>query len=130
MASAANNQEILKRALLEMRELRSRLKAMEDARSEPIAIIGIGCRFPGGADSPEAYWRLLIEGRDAVGEVPRDRWDIDAYSAPAPDAPGKMYPRHGAFLQGIDQFDAGFFGVSPKEARHLDPKQRLLLEVS
>ncbi len=97
---------------------------------EPIAIVGIGCRFPGGADSPEAFWRLLREGKDAVTEVPADRWDLQEWHDPDPNAAGKMYTRHGAFLDGVDQFDAAFFRIAPREAVSMDPQQRLLLEVA
>ncbi len=96
---------------------------------EPIAIVGIGCRFPGGADSPEAFWRLLREGVDAIGEVPKDRFDLDSYFDPRPATPGKVSTRFGGFLSEIDRFDADFFDMSPREADRLDPQQRLLLEV-
>ncbi|HZN17320.1 MAG TPA: beta-ketoacyl synthase N-terminal-like domain-containing protein, partial [Micromonosporaceae bacterium] len=99
-------------------------------RTEPVAVVGLGCRFPGGADGPGAFWGLLERGGDAVGEVPRERWDVDAFYDPDPDAPGKMYTRSGSFVYGIDQFDPGFFGISPREAVSLDPQQRLLLEVA
>ena len=97
---------------------------------EPIAIIGIGCRFPGGVHDPESFWRLLHRGEDAIREVPPERWDIDAYYDPDPDAPGKMLTRNGGFLAGIDQFDPDFFGISSPEATRMDPQQRLLLETS
>ncbi len=90
---------------------------------EHVAIIGMACRFPGGADSPEALWRMLAEGRDAVGEVPPERWDPQA--TPDPDS-----VRWGAFLDHVDRFDAAFFGISPREAAVLDPQHRLLLEIS
>jgi acyl transferase domain-containing protein/NAD(P)-dependent dehydrogenase (short-subunit alcohol dehydrogenase family) len=122
--------QLLHKALLELRDMRARLKVYEDASHEPIAVIGIGCRIPGEADNPESFWRLMLEGRDVIREVPRERWDIDAYYDPEPDTPGKMYARHGAFLSSVDRFDAPFFGISPREARSLDPQQRLLLEVS
>ncbi|MGK4008526.1 amino acid adenylation domain-containing protein [Sorangium sp. So ce1036] len=97
---------------------------------EPIAIVGAGCRFPGGAGDPEALWRLLLAGVDATREVPIDRWDADAlYDADA-DAPGKMTSRRGGFLDDIDRFDPEFFGVSPREAAAMDPQQRLLLETA
>ncbi len=95
-----------------------------------VAVIGIGCRFPGGANSPEAFWKLLLEGVDTVGEIPPDRWDVDAYYHPDPSRPGKMYSRHGCFLPDMDLFDADFFGISPREAACMDPQQRLLLEVA
>ncbi len=97
---------------------------------EPVAIVGIGCRFPGGADDPEGFWRLLDRGGDAVREVPADRWDLATYFDPDPEAPGRMSTRHGAFLDHVDQFDPGFFEISPHEARRMDPQQRLLLEVA
>ena len=83
-------------------------------RAEPIAIIGMACRFPGGADDPDAFWQLLKSGGDAISEVPRNRWDIDAFYDPDPDAPGKMCCRYGGFLERVDLFDADFFGISPR----------------
>jgi acyl transferase domain-containing protein/trans-aconitate methyltransferase len=119
-----------KRAILELRELRRRLDELERARSEPVAVIGVGCRFPGGADSPDAFWRLLCDGVDAITEIPRDRFDVDAYYDPDPDAPGRIATRWGGFLDRVDAFDAEFFGITPREAVGMDPQQRLLLEVA
>ena len=116
-------------ALLAM-DLQAKLEAMAQARTEPIAIIGMGCRFPGGASSPEAFWRLLHDGVDAITEVPPDRWAVDAYYDPDPNAPGKMSTRWGGFVERADLFDAEFFGIAPREAASMDPQQRLLLEVS
>jgi acyl transferase domain-containing protein len=116
-------------ALLAM-ELNNKLGRLEQGAIEPIAVTGIGCRFPGGANDPDSFWRLLIEGRDAISEVPPGRWDIDAFYDPDPDAPGKMSTRWGGFLSGAEQFDAEFFGISPREAVGMDPQQRLLLEVA
>ena len=121
---------VLKRALLELRDLRARLDATERARKEPIAIIGVGCRFPGHADTPEALWQLLCDGVDATSEIPEDRWDTAAFYDPDPEAPGKMYTRRGGFLDQIDGFDDRFFNTSVREVKSLDPQQRLLLEVS
>ncbi|HEX9056616.1 MAG TPA: beta-ketoacyl synthase N-terminal-like domain-containing protein, partial [Ktedonobacterales bacterium] len=96
---------------------------------EPIAIVGIGCRLP-GAPNPRALWRLLRAGGDAITEVPTDRWDMRAVYDPAPATPGKMTSRWGGFLDQVDQFDAAFFGIAPREASAMDPQQRLLLEVT
>jgi acyl transferase domain-containing protein/SAM-dependent methyltransferase/acyl carrier protein len=119
-----------KRLALLALELHEQLEATRQKAPQPIAVIGMGCRFPGGADDPEAFWRLLSEGRDAIREVPADRWDIDAWFDPDPDAPARMSVRHGGFLDRIDGFDAAFFGISPREAATMDPQQRLALEVS
>ncbi len=97
---------------------------------EPIAIIGIGCRFPGGAESPETFWQLLRDGIDAITEVPPSRWDVSQYYDPDPAQPGKTNTRWGGFLSQIDQFDPQFFGIAPREAITMDPQQRLLLEVA
>jgi acyl transferase domain-containing protein/acyl carrier protein len=104
--------------------------ASKSIGSEPIAIIGMSCRFPGGISSPEKYWQALIEGRDAVVEVPRIRWDVDAWYDPNPDAVGKINCRYGGFLQDVETFDASFFGIAPREAVRMDPQQRMLLEMT
>ncbi|MBW4687494.1 MAG: type I polyketide synthase [Komarekiella atlantica HA4396-MV6] len=96
---------------------------------EPIAIIGIGCRFP-GAENPESFWDLLRSGGDAITEVPSDRWDIDTFYDPNPGIPGKMSTRWGGFLNQVDQFDPGFFGILPRRAKLIDPQHRLVLEVA
>ncbi|NES44814.1 type I polyketide synthase, partial [Moorena sp. SIO2C4] len=121
---------LMENAFLQIETLQSKLEAFENQEKEPIAIIGMGCRFPGGVDSPEAFWQLLNDGVDAIAEVPKNRWNIDEYYDPDPDAPGKIATRDGGFLSEIDRFDAPFFGISPREAHSLDPQQRLLLEVS
>lgn len=99
------------------------------AADEPIAIVGMGCRFP-GADGPEEFWRLLSGGVDATSDVPADRWDVDAFYNPDPSVPGTAVTRRGGFLNQVDQFDFQFFGISPRESAQMDPQQRLLLEVA
>jgi acyl transferase domain-containing protein len=96
-----------------------------------IAIVGIGCRFPGGVFDPESYWNFLLGKGDGIVDIPPDRWSIEKYYDPDPDAPGRMYTRRGGFLtQPLWDFDADFFGIAQKEAAILDPQQRLLLEVT
>jgi acyl transferase domain-containing protein len=121
---------LMSKAIVELRVLRARLDESERAKTEPVAIIGIGCRYPGGADGPDAYWKLLSTGIDGISEVPSDRWDIDTYYDPDPETPGKMSCRYGGFLQNIDSFDSTFFGITPRELVGMDPQQRLMLEVA
>lgn len=97
---------------------------------EPIAIIGMGCRFPGNAHTPQAFWQLLLDEKDTVSKVPLSRWEHHQFYHPDPTLPGKMYTAEGSFLEQYDQFDAAFFGISPAEAQQMDPQQRLLLEAS
>ncbi|NEO38510.1 MAG: type I polyketide synthase [Moorea sp. SIOASIH] len=123
--------KLMKMASDKIAKLEAELDALKSKdKSEPIAIIGMGCRFPGGASTPEAFWDILQNGVDAITEVPQDRWHLDDYYDPDPDSPGKIYTRYGGFLNKLQEFDNNFFGISPKEAIHLDPQQRLLLEVS
>ncbi len=105
-------------------------KASRIAAAEPIAVVGIGCRFPGDASGPDAYWDLLAGGRDAITEIPPDRWDADEYYDPDPLAPGRMSSKWGGFISDVAGFDADFFGISPREAEAMDPQQRLMLEVA
>src|SRR3954471_8972660 len=97
--------------------------------SDPIAVVGMSCRFPGAPDL-DAYWRLLCDGVDAVTEVPADRFDIEAMYDPRQGTPGKLISRWGGFIGDVDAFDAGFFEISPREAARMDPQQRLLLETT
>ena len=95
-----------------------------------IAIIGIGCRFPGGVNDAESFWKLLVERRDAVRDVPADRWNVERYYDPEPGVAGKTFAKRAGFLDQIDKFDPQFFGISPREAPYVDPQHRLLLETS
>jgi myxalamid-type polyketide synthase MxaE and MxaD len=118
-----------KRALLEIRELRAQLDAARSERNAPVAIVGMGCRYPGASDIGE-FWDMLVNGRDAIGEVPRSRWDVEAVYDPDPAAPGKMASRQGGFVAPLEEFDAAFFGITPREAPYVDPRQRLMLEIA
>jgi len=118
------------RVLQALKDARAHLEASERAKREPIAIIGIGIRLPGGVVDVTSYWRLLRDGVDACAPIPAERWAVDEYYDPNPEAPGKMYTRSGAFLENVDQFDPHFFGITPREAAALDPQQRLLAEVA
>ena len=117
----------VKRAILELRRARTQIKDLQRAKNEPIAITGVGLRFPGRANDMGSLWQLLRDRVDAVVEVPPERWDIDAFYDPDPDAPGKMSTRWGGFLDNIAEFDADFFGISRREAMTMDPQQRLLM---
>ncbi|MEL6787211.1 MAG: polyketide synthase [Cyanobacteria bacterium J06607_15] len=121
---------LLQDAFLELKKTRLERDVLKYRQTEPIAIVGMGCRFPQGANTPEAYWQLLRDGIDTVAEVPGERWDIEQYYDPDPNAPGQMYTRYGSFLDDVNCFDANFFGISQREAAELDPQQRLLLEIS
>ncbi len=125
----ADRKALLRDALRTIEDLQRRLDAAEGWRREPIAVVGVGCRYP-GADDPEALWRLLERGVDAVREVPVDRWDPDALDVGESGERGRVAARLGGFLDRVDLFDAAFFGISPREAASLDPQQRLLLEVA
>ncbi|MEW6704987.1 MAG: SDR family NAD(P)-dependent oxidoreductase [Pseudomonadota bacterium] len=108
----------------------ARERAADLLRADPIAIVGMACRIPGGADTPEQFWQLLADGRNVVTEVPPDRWDTGAWYDADPAAPGKTITRQAAFLERIDGFDAEYFGILPREAQRMDPQQRLFLEVA
>ncbi|NEO96270.1 MAG: polyketide synthase, partial [Moorea sp. SIO3G5] len=126
-----NYLKLIKVASDKIANLEAELKTLKSKNSsQAIAIIGMGCRFPGGGAGPQEFWDLLHQGVDGISEVPQDRWSIDDYYDPDPETPGKMYTRYGGFIEQIQEFDPHFFGISGRETISLDPQQRLLLEVT
>jgi acyl transferase domain-containing protein/acyl carrier protein len=131
MTNEEKLRDYLKRVTNDLRETRKRLAAAEDKEQEPIAIVGMSCRFPGGVGSPEELWQLVVEERDAMSGFPTDRgWDVAGLYDPDTDRLGTYYPRAAGFVDGVAEFDAPFFGISPREALAMDPQQRLLLETA
>lgn len=126
----SNYKDLMKNALLEIKKLRSELAQSKETGTEPIAIIGMECRFPGKGVDLNGFWELLKNGEDTITEVPTSRWNMKDFYDPNPETAGKTYTKHGSFLNSVNEFDPLFFGISPREAESMDPQQRILLEVA
>ena len=120
----------VKRALGEIRLLRTELEECRRSQSQPVAIVGLAVRLPGGVITPELFWDALAEGKDLIASIPPERWEAQEYWSPEGDQPGTLYDNHGGFLSDVDAFDADFFGINAREATSMDPQQRILLELT
>ncbi len=131
-AAPSDRRAIITEALRKIDDLTARLQIAEQGDTEPIAVVGVGCRLPGGADTPDQFWQMLQDGESGIVGVPAGRWDADAFFADDHSIPGTIVSKEGGFLTSWrpDEFDAEFFGISPREAAAMDPQQRLLLEVT
>src|SRR5438445_3161190 len=130
MSAEERLRQYLRKVTGELRAANRRLRELERREHEPIAIVGMSCRYPRTVRSPDELWGVVADGVDAVAEYPDDRgWDLDRLYHPDPDHPGTVVAREGAFLNDIAGFDADFFGISPREARAMNPQQRIVLEL-
>ena len=120
---SATTADQMKRAVQAIAQLRKRLASLQSRQRAPIAVVGIGCRFPPGLRGPDAFFDALVEGQELVGDVPSSRWDVDALHDPTGKRPGSIISRRGAFLNEIDRFDPAFFGIAPREARRIDSQE-------
>ena len=122
--------KLLKQALKELKKSKDSVQRLEKEKHEPIAVVGMGCRLPGGANSPEKLWEMLKNGEDAIEDMVDQRWIGDDFFDPDPEAVGKLYTKANGLVDDVDQFDADFFGIAPVEATLMEPQQRLLLETT